>query len=163
MAGKLIAAVIVVSMFSASISTTLTCSRVFYAMARDGVFFERLAEVHPRFGTPAWSVAANCGLGAAFAATGSFSALITYVVFVGWLFYGWGAAAIYVLRRRLPDAPRPFRVPGYPVTPFLFVASAAGLVLTTIAVQPERAAVGLLVTGSGVPMYHVWRRRKRFA
>lgn len=160
MAGKLIAAVIVVSMFSASISSTLTCSRVFYAMARDGVFFEKLAEVHPRFSTPAWSVAANCALGAAFAATGTFSALITYVVFVGWLFYGWGAAAIYVLRRRSPDAPRPFRVPGYPVTPFLFVASAAALVLTTIAVQPERAAVGLLVTASGVPMYQVWRRKR---
>src|SRR5262245_9223808 len=89
-AAKLIALVIVVSMFSASISSTLTCTRVFFAMARDGLFFKKLAEVHPRFGTPAWSVGVNCALGAVFAATGTFTALITYVVFIAWLFYGWG-------------------------------------------------------------------------
>lgn len=160
-AAKLIAATIVISMFSASISSTLTCSRVFYAMARDGVFFEKLAQVHPRFGTPAWSVAANCALGALFAATGSFGALITYVVFVAWLFYGWGAVSVYVLRRRFPDAARPFRVPGYPLTPAFFALSAAALVVTTIAVQPERAAVGLLATASGVPAYYFWKLRKR--
>ena len=160
-AAKLIALVIVVSMFSASISSTLTCTRVFYAMARDGLFFKKLAEVHPRFGTPAWAVGANCVLGALFAATGTFSALITYVVFIAWLFYGWGAVSVYVLRRRFPAAPRPFRVPGYPVTPALFVLSAAALVLSTIAMQPERAAVGLLATASGVPMFYVWRSRER--
>lgn len=159
-AAKLIAVVIVISMFSASISSTLTCTRVFYAMAKDGLFFKKLAEVHPRFGTPAWSVGANCVLGAVFSATGSFSALITYVVFIAWLFYGWGGVSVYVLRRRFPDAPRPFRVPGYPVTPALFVISAAAVVVSTIAVQPERAVVGLLATASGVPMYYVWRSRE---
>jgi APA family basic amino acid/polyamine antiporter len=159
-AGKLIAAIIVVSTFSASISSTLTGTRVFYAMAKDGVFFAKLAEVHPRYGTPAWCVGANCALGALFAATGSFSALITYVVFIAWIFYGWGALSVYVLRRRFPDAVRPFRVPGYPVTPALFVLSALALVVSTIALQPERASVGLLVTASGVPMYYVWRSRR---
>jgi APA family basic amino acid/polyamine antiporter len=158
-AGKLIAVIIVISMFSASISSTLTCTRVFYAMAKDGLFFSKLAEVHPRFGTPAWAVFANCALGAGFAATGTFQALITYVVFVGWLFYGWGGAAVYVLRRRFPDAPRPFRVPGYPVTPALFVAAAAALVVNTIVVAPQQAAIGLLATALGIPVYLVWRRR----
>jgi APA family basic amino acid/polyamine antiporter len=159
-AAKLIAVIIVISMFSASLSSTLTCTRVFYAMAKDGLFFRKLAEVHPRFGTPAWSVGANCVLGAAFAATGTFQALITYVVFVAWLFYGWGGAAVYVLRRRQPDAPRPFRVPGYPVTPFLFVLAAAALVVNTIAVEPRHAAFGLAVTASGVPVYWFWKGRR---
>jgi APA family basic amino acid/polyamine antiporter len=158
-AASAIAAVLVVSMVSAAITSVLTCSRVFYAMARDGLFFESLAVVHPRFGTPATAVLAVCALGAAFAVTGTFGALITYVVFVGWIFYGWGGLGVFVLRRRQPDQPRPFRVPGYPLTPALFVAAAAALVANTIATQPEQAAVGLLALISGVPAFYVWRRR----
>jgi APA family basic amino acid/polyamine antiporter len=158
-AAKLIALVIVVSMFSAALSSTLTCTRVFFAMARDGLFFSKLAEVHPRFGTPAWAVVANCALGALFASIGTFQQLITYVVFIAWLFYAWGGVAVYVLRRRQPDAPRPFRVPGYPVTPALFVLAAVALVLSTIATERAQALVALLATASGVPMYYAWRAK----
>jgi APA family basic amino acid/polyamine antiporter len=129
-------------------------------MARDGLFFERLAEVHPRYGTPANSVLAVCALGALFAATGTFQALITYVVFVGWIFYGWGGACVFVLRRRHSGA-QTFRVPGYPVTPILFVAAAASLVANTVLTQPREAAVGLSALASGVPAFLFWRRRSR--
>ena len=158
-AGKLIAAVILVSMFSAANGLTLTSPRLYFAMARDGVFFRRLAEVHPRFGTPAFAIVAGSAWAALLAVTGTFEQLLTYVVFSGWIFYGLGAMSIFVYRRRAPDLPRPFRVPGYPITPVLFVAASAAIVLNTLSSQPARALVGLAVVLAGVPVYFVWKGR----
>lgn len=158
-AGKLIAAVILVSMFSAANGLTLTSPRLYYAMARDRVFFQKLAEVHPRFHTPAFAIIAGSAWAALLAATGTFEQLLTYVVFSGWIFYGLGAMSIFVYRRRAPDAPRPFRVPGYPVTPALFVLASAAIVINTMVGQPGRALIGLAVVLAGVPAYLVWRRR----
>jgi APA family basic amino acid/polyamine antiporter len=158
-AGKLIAAVILVSMFSAANGLTLTSPRMYYAMARDGVFFGKLAEVHPRYGTPAFAIVAGSVWAALLAASGTFEQLLTYVVFSGWIFYGLGAMSIFVFRRREPDMVRPFRVPGYPVTPVLFVGAAAAIVLNAMITQPGRAAVGLGVVLAGVPAYLIWRAR----
>ena len=158
-AGKLVAVVILVSIFSATNGTVLTLPRAFFAMARDGVFFRQLAQVHPRFGTPAVAIVASSAWAMLLAVTGTFEQLLTYVVFVGWIFYALGALSMFRYRRRAPDAPRPFRVPGYPVTPLLFVASAAAIVLNTIVAQPGRAAIGLGVVLLGSPVYLVWRRR----
>ena len=157
-AGKLIAAVILVSMFSAANGLTLTSPRLYFAMSRDGVFFRKLAEVHPRFRTPAFAIIAGSAWAALLAATGTFEQLLTYVVFSGWIFYGLGAMSIFVYRRRAPDMPRPFRVPGYPLTPVLFVAASAAIVLNTLFTQPGRALVGLAVVLAGVPAYLIWRR-----
>jgi APA family basic amino acid/polyamine antiporter len=159
-AGKLIAAVILVSMFSAANGIMLTAPRLFYAMARDGVFFRKLAEVHPRYRTPAFAIVAGTVWSALLAASGTFEQLLTYVVFSGWIFYGLGAMSIFVYRRRAPDMPRPFRVPGYPLTPALFVAASAAIVLNTIFTQPGRALVGLAVVLAGAPAYVVWRRSR---
>ncbi|HEX3157425.1 MAG TPA: amino acid permease [Gemmatimonadaceae bacterium] len=160
-AGRLIAVVILISMFSAANGLTLTSPRLYYAMARDRVFFHKLAEVHPRFGTPAFAIGAGSVWAALLAASGTFEQLLTYVVFSGWIFYGLGALSIFVFRRREPHAPRPFRVPGYPLTPALFVAAAAAIVINATITQPGRAAVGLGVVLAGVPAYAVWRARGR--
>ncbi len=157
-AGKLIAATIVISMFSAAHSTVLTMPRVFYAMARDGLFFSRLAEVHPRFQTPAVAIIATTALGMLFAAIGKFEQLFTYVVFTAWIFYGLGAASVFVYRKKAGRTARPYSVPGYPITPLLFVASAVGIVVNTMVTQPKNAAVGLIVLAVGVPAYYHWRR-----
>jgi APA family basic amino acid/polyamine antiporter len=162
-AGKIIAAVILVSMFSAANGLTLTSPRLYYAMARDGVFFRKLAEVHPRFHTPAIAVVASSVWAMVLAASGTFEQLLTYVVFVGWIFYALGALSIFTYRRRNPGAVRPFRVPGYPITPVLFVASAAAIVLNTIVTQPGRALVGLAIMAIGAPAYYVWRARAKAA
>jgi APA family basic amino acid/polyamine antiporter len=158
---KLIAAAILVSIFSAMNGITISAPRVYYAMARDGLFFSKLADVHPRYGTPAISIIAGTIWAMVLAVSGTFEQLLTYVVFVGWIFYALGAACVFVLRRTQPDAERPFRVPGYPWTPLLFIVAAVALVLNTIATQPGRAAIGIGVVLLGLPVYLVWRRADR--
>lgn len=155
---KLVALIILVSIFSAANSIVLTASRVYYAMAADGLFFQRLAEVHPRFGTPAFAVIACSLWSAILAVTGTFEQLLTYVVFVGWIFYALAAASVFVYRRREPEAERPYRVPGYPLTPALFIAAAAGLVLNTVITEPKRAAIGIGIVLLGAPAYALWRK-----
>jgi APA family basic amino acid/polyamine antiporter len=95
------------------------------------------------------------------AATGSFEQLLTYVVFVGWIFFALGALAIFSYRRREPAASRPFSVPGYPLTPILFCASAAAIVLNTLIAQPRRASLGLLMVALGAPAFYLWRASGR--
>ncbi|HEX9166363.1 MAG TPA: amino acid permease [Gemmatimonadales bacterium] len=159
-AAALIAIPIIISMASAAHGVMLTMPRVYFAMARDGVFFRRLGEIHPTYGTPAAAVVGGGAVAAVPAMLGTFEQLLNYVVFVGWIFYALGAASIFVFRRTMPDAPRPFRVPGYPWTPLLFILSAAAIVLNTIVSQPLRqTVVGLGVVALGLPAYWFWRRR----
>ncbi len=160
-AAKLVALAILISIFSAANGIALTSPRVYYAMARDGLFFHRLSEVHPRFRTPAIAVLAGSAWAAVLAATGTFEQLLTYVVFTGWLFYALGAASIFIYRRRSDELAISYRVPGYPWTPLLFIVAAAAIVINTMATQPIRAAVGLGVVLLGVPAYLIWRSRKR--
>ena len=158
-AGKAIALAIIVSMYSAAHATVITVPRVYFAMSRDGLFFRKLAQVHVHYGTPAVAVVTSCAWAAVLAITGTFEQLLTYVVFIGWIFYALGAAAVIALRIKRPDAPRPFRVPGYPVTPALFVLSAAAIVGNTMISQPKQAAIGIAVVLLGAPAYFIWKRR----
>ena len=160
-AGRVVGLLILISIFSAANGIMLTAPRMYFAMARDGVFFKRLAIVHPTLGTPAFAIVAIAIWAAVLASTGTFEQLLTYVVFTGWIFYGLGALSVFVYRRREPNAPRPFRVPGYPVTPVLFVASAAALVLNTLVTQPMRAAAGVIAVLVGTPAFFAWRASSR--
>ncbi|HKW41328.1 MAG TPA: amino acid permease [Gemmatimonadales bacterium] len=159
-AANIVTLVILVSIFSAANGLALTGPRMYFAMARDGVFFESLAEVHPRFGTPARAVATSAVWAALLALSGTFEQLLTYVVFASWIFAALAAASVFVLRRRRPDAPRPFRVPGYPVTPALFIAAALAIVVNTVTARPVQALIGLGIMATGVPAYFAWRRRR---
>lgn len=158
-ASKIVGIVILVSMFSAANSILLTAPRVYYAMAQDGLFFRSLARIHPTYGTPAFAVGVAGAWSALLAAIGSFEQLLTFVVFIGWIFYALAAASIFVYRRREPNAERTYRVPGYPLTPIIFIVAAAGLVANTIATQPLRAGLGLGIVSLGVPAYLFWRHR----
>ncbi len=152
---------VLVSIFSAANGLMMTAPRLYYAMARDGVFFARLAQVNTRFGTPASAIALLAVWSTLLAITGTFEQLLTYVVFAGWIFYGLGALSIFASRKKFPDAPRPFRTPGYPVTPILFAVAAALLVLNTLRVQPTQAIIGLVVVLLGTPAFFIWRARKQ--
>ena len=156
-AGKLLAAVALVSMFSAANSILLTPPAGYFAMARDGLFFRQLALVHPRFGTPAISIVVTALWAAVLAVTGTFEQLLTYVVFAGWIFYGLGGAALFSYRRREPEAP--FKAPGYPWTTLIFVASALFIVVNTLFTQPREALVGAAIVLAGVPAYFLWKAR----
>jgi basic amino acid/polyamine antiporter, APA family len=161
--GVLLSALVLVSIFSAANGLMMTAPRLYYSMARDGVFFARLATVNERFGTPAAAIVLLAIWSAILAISGTFEQLLTYVVFAGWIFYGLGALSIFSSRRRQPDAVRPFRTPGYPITPILFVASAAALVLNTMREQPTRALIGLGAVVIGTPAFYVWRALARRA
>jgi APA family basic amino acid/polyamine antiporter len=159
-AAKLIAVAVLVSIISGAHGIMLTSSRVFHSMARDKVFFQALGAVHPRFGTPANSVIAISIWAAVLALSGTFSILLTYVVFVGWVFYGLGGLCVIAFRRSDPGAPRPFKVPFYPVTPLLFVAAALVIVVNTVVQNPLKGVIGLGGAALGIPIYYLWRRRQ---
>ncbi len=159
-AGKVLAGVILVSIFSAANGLTLTLPRLFFAMANDRVFFAKLATVHPRFGTPAAAILGTAAWSAVLVLSGSFEQLLTYVVFMSWLWFALAALAIFAYRRRAPDAPRPFSTPCYPLTPLLFIAAALVIVVNTIVAQPMQSIVGLGFALLGVPAYFFWQRQK---
>jgi len=156
---KFVSAAVLVSVFSAANGLALTGPRMYFAMARDGVFFRALGEVHPRFGTPAVAIAVGGAWAALLTLWGSFEQLLTYVVFASWLFAALAAASVFVLRRRRPDAPRPFRVPGYPLTPAVFIIAAAAIVANTVVARPVQAFAGIGIVLLGTPAYLFWRRR----
>lgn len=159
LSGKFFSALVLISIFSAANGVMLTAPRLYFSMARDGVFFARLSRVNERFGTPASAILLLAVWSALLAASGTFEQLLTYVVFTGWIFYGLGALSVFALRRKYPDAPRPFRTPGYPLTPLLFVVSAGLLVVNTLREQPGRALIGLCVVLLGTPAFYLWRAR----
>jgi basic amino acid/polyamine antiporter, APA family len=157
-AAKLVALTILVSVFSAINSVALTAPRVFYAMAADKLFFRKLAEVHPRFQTPAFAILALGVWSAILSCLGAFQELIAYTMFVAWIFYGLGAASVFAYRHKFPDLPRPYLVPGYPWTPLIFVLAAAALVINVIASTPRNAIIGLGIVAIGLPAYFLWRK-----
>ena len=160
-AAKLVSLTILISVFSALNTVPLTAPRVFYAMANDGLFFRKLAEVHPRFRTPAVAILALGVWSAVMSCMGKFQELISYTMFMAWIFYGLGAASVFAYRRKYPELTRPYRVPGYPWTPLLFILAAAALVLNVIVSTPKSAAIGLGIVALGLPAYLVWARKRR--
>ena len=164
-AAIIVALTILVSTFSAANSVILTAPRVFYAMANNKLFFQSLAKVHPRFQTPAAAVITLGVWSAVLACAGKFAELIGGVIFIGWIFYGLGAAAIFPLRRANKGVAIPYRVPGYPFTPLLFVLAAAVIVGNAIFAAFQDPAkfihlkVALALFALGLPAYFFWRGR----
>jgi APA family basic amino acid/polyamine antiporter len=165
----LIAALIMLSTFDTTNSSTLTNARVYYAMAKDGIFAQGADRVHTRFHTPYKALAYQGAWAAFLLLTGSFDLVASMYVFVNWSLYLLLGLGVFVLRRRSPDAPRPFRTPGYPVVPFVFVAFSALFVIFTLAndvsdfnsgKQPIiKSLMGVLLVTSGLPLYYYWKKR----
>ncbi len=156
---SIVAAVILCSIAGAANGNILTAPRVFYAMAKDGLFFRRIAEVHPKYHTPHISIVATGVWSAILSVTGTFEQLYTYVIFGQWLFFGLTVAAVIVLRRTQPALERPYRTWGYPVTPLLFIAAAAFIAVNTLIAQFWQSMAGLGIILLGVPAYYFWARR----
>ena len=149
-------------MIAASISAmVLAGPRVYYAMARDGLFFCAAARVHPRFRTPIVAIVAQAGWSGILVLTGTFGQLVEYTGFAVVLFAGIAVFAVFVLRRRHPSEPRPFRAWGYPLAPLFFAVTSVLIVTNALRENPATSGTGLLVIGLGVPLYAWMRARNR--
>jgi basic amino acid/polyamine antiporter, APA family len=144
----------------------LVSPRVYRTMAADGLFFPQLAKLHPRFRTPSTAIVVQGLWAILLLFSGSYGQLLDYVVFCDWIFFGSAVAALFVYRRRDRDAgreaaaPGSFRVPGYPLTPLLFVTAAIYVVAGSISSNPGNALRGSLILAAGVPVFLFWRRRR---
>ena len=154
-----ITAAVVISTFGALNATILTGARVYYAMAKDKLFFKRAGNVHPRFRTPGFAIIIQSFWGCVLTLSGSFEQIITYVTFVLIMFYIAAVAALFTLRKKYPDLPRPYKTWGYPVVPFLYIVALSGLLLNTLVNKPAEALFGLGIVAIGVPVYFYWKRK----
>jgi APA family basic amino acid/polyamine antiporter len=159
----LIAAGIAVSAFGFLNLVILVSPRVYRAMARDGLFFSRLARLHPRYRTPGAAIVLQGGWAILLTLTGGYGDLLDYVVFGDWIFFGTTAGTLFLYRSRerrgLETGDLRFRIPGYPVTPLIFILAALYVVLGSVLSNPANALKGTALMALGVPVFLFWKRR----
>lgn len=155
--GAIISIAIVISTFGAVNGSILATARVHFAMARDNMFFKKLGESHPKFMTPGNSLIVQGIWSSILTLTGTFDTITDYVIFASWLFYGLGAYGVFVLRKKMPNTPRPYKVIGYPVLPAIFVGFSILFVGNTIISDTSNAMMGLILVSLGVPFYIYWK------
>lgn len=154
-----ISALVVVSVFGALNGSILTGPRVYYAMAVDGLFFKRVARIHPKYHTPAFSLVVQAVWASILTLTGTFEQLFTYVIFVSIIFWTSAALSVFVLRKKFPDMPRPYKTWGYPVVPLLFIITSVGILINTLLEKPIESLAGLGFILVGIPVYWYWSQR----
>lgn len=154
-----ISLLILVSIIGATNGMILSGPRVYYAMAEEGLFFPIFGKISTRFRAPVFAIIVQGLWAAGLTLLGSFQELFTYVVFVGWVFYGLAVAGVIVLRVRRPELERPFRVPGYPWLPALFTIAALGITGSAIVSSPVHALFGAVLVLSGLPLYTLFVAR----
>ena len=152
---------IAVSCFSAAATCTLSGARVYLAMAQDGVFFKRMAEIHPKWRTPLFSLVGQAIWACVLTLSGHYDDLYTYVMFMMVLFYTLTVVGLFVLRWKRPDIERPYRCAGYPWLPALYVLIGGAWTLNTIWTRPKQSLVGIAIVALGVPLYLYWKRSSR--
>ena len=157
-AARAVTLVILLSMFGCLAANVLCCARIYLPMAEDGVFFRALSRIHPRHRTPSASLLAQGVLAAAIALSGTYAELYTTVIFASVLFHAATAAAVFVLRKRHPEADRPFRAWGHPWSTGAFVAACGVVAAVTLVQAPVRSVLGLGLIAAGLPAYAWWSR-----
>ncbi len=150
---------ILVSTFGCTNGLVLAGARVYYAMARDGLFFRKVADVSPRTHTPVFSLLIQALWASLLTLSGTYSDLLNYVIFANLLFYVLTVSALFVLRRKRPDLERPYRAFGYPVLPALYIVAAALIMVDLLWVRPAFTWPGLIIVLTGVPVYFFWHGR----
>jgi APA family basic amino acid/polyamine antiporter len=158
--GNLLAIFALISIAASISAMVLAGPRVYFAMARDGVFVRAAGDVHPRFRTPAAAIAAQGVWSGILVLSGTLSQLVAYTGFAVVLFAGIAVSAVFVLRRRMPDAPRPFRALGYPWAPAIFVLASAAMVVNEVWRNPQPALAGIALIAAGIPVYLLARGRR---
>ena len=156
--GRLMGVAVLVSILGALAVCILTAARIYLPMAQDGVFFRALARIHPASRTPVACLLAQAAWSIVLACSGSYEQLGTYTLFATFLFHTATGLAVFVLRRTRPDAPRPARAWGYPVTPALFILMSLVFVASTLLQRPAESLLGLGLVALGLPAYAFWRK-----
>jgi APA family basic amino acid/polyamine antiporter len=149
---------IIISVLGALNGAILTGPRVYYAMAQDGLFFKRAAEIHPRYRTPAKAIVYQAVWASILTLSGTFEQLITFVVVVNLILWIAGAAAVFALRKNRPELPKPYKTWGYPWTPALFIIFSIFFVLAALLDAPLEALAGIGLMLLGLPIYFYWNR-----
>ena len=157
--GQIFSSIVVISALGSLAAYIMAAPRVYYAMARDGLFIKQIAAIHPRFGTPARAIALQAALASVLVAVGTFDAIIAYFFFVTVVFIALTVAAIFVLRRRGESATT-YRTPGYPLTPLFFLIIITAMLFLLAMNDPKHAFLGVGVVALGVPVYHLMFRKK---
>jgi basic amino acid/polyamine antiporter, APA family len=160
-AGRLMAGAMAVSIFGALLVAVLLGARIPYAMARDGLFFRYLAHVSPRTCVPIRALLAQAVWASFLVLSGSFDTLTDYSMFAIIIFVGLAASSIFILRRRMPEAERPYRTWGYPVVPALFLLMSGWLIGNTLLTTPKQALAGLGLLALGLPFYWYWSQQSK--
>ena len=160
-AGNIMAVVSIVSLLASISAMTFAGPRVYFAMAREGVFFPGAAAVHSRYRTPAISILAQATWSTLLVLTAGADALVNYTGFAIVLFSGIAVTSLFVLRMREPEAERPFRATGYPLAPAIFVIASAAILINALNTQPETTRNGAIVMLAGVPLFLFLRARRR--
>jgi APA family basic amino acid/polyamine antiporter len=155
--GDALSVLVIVSTFGFLNLALMTAPRVYYAMARDGLFFATAARVSPRTHVPVVAIATQGILAAAFALSNTYDRLVSYAVFADWIFFALAGVALLVFRRTRPDAPRPYRAPLYPVLPVVFSLAGFAIVANMFVSDPGNALIGSAIIALGVPVYFAWR------
>jgi APA family basic amino acid/polyamine antiporter len=158
-AANWLSVVIALACFGAMASCTLSGARVYYAMARDGVFFERMAQVHPKWRTPAFSLIGQAVWACLLTVSGRYDQLYTYVIYGMVLSYTLTVIGMFVLRWKRPEIPRPYRCTGYPWLPAIYVLLGTWWTINTIVERPKEALAGTIIVLLGVPGYLYWKRQ----
>lgn len=160
--GILVAVMIAVSTFGTLGIYTLSAPRIYYAMAKDGLFFKKLAWVHPRFRTPVFAILVQSFWAVVLLLFwGTFEDLITYVVFTDWIFFCLTAVGIFVFRRRLKDHPRPYKTLGYPVVPLIFISITFLFVVNALIAKPVHAWAGLIFLLLALPVFYYFKKIRK--
>jgi len=158
--GALISAAVIISTFGALNGSILTGPRVYYAMAKDKLFFQRVSQVHPRFRTPGFAILIQALWASLLTLAGTFEQIFTFAMFMAIVFWIAATASVFTLRKKLPDLPRPYKTWGYPVVPALFILASLGILLNTLLEKPAEALAGIILTALGIPVYYHWKRKK---
>jgi APA family basic amino acid/polyamine antiporter len=154
-----ITAIITVSILGALNVVTMIGPRIYYAMARDGVFFKRLTRVHPTFGTPTSAILLQAMWACLLIVTGTFGTLFTYVSVIITLFSALTVGSVIVLRWKRPDLNRPYKLWGYPIVPILFIFAHLWIVWGSVIEKPRDSLMGVFIVALGIPAYLIWRNR----
>lgn len=158
-----ISILILLTTFGCTNTTLLGPPRLYYAMAKEGMFFRAASYIHPKYNTPSKAIVIQAVWSSLLVFSGSFDQLTDMLIFAAFIFYGATALGVFILRKKMPDAHRPYKAWGYPVVPLIFILFCLALVVITLIGKPREALIGLALMSSGLPFYFFWKKKNEAA